>query len=240
MSADNELGFADFADLPAENEEVEQSQPVQEVNDIFGGLNVEESAPEEKAPQQPLIGGVGGLGPAWTRGEIEKPAGEKSMGTYTVNFYTEEQQKRLGVDENGNKVEAGDVEKEVEPEEDQEEPAPSEEEEEDVTFHSIWQEKHRKELADKKAEEQRKKKESRERAQEELNNFYKKRKATISQIQQSNREQQKNFMEKIYAEDWSGVMGILGEDNVVKQKLNPPRERYKNILLHLSKESKEQ
>merc|ERR1711990_1251201 len=44
------------------------------------------------------------LGPAWTRGEIEKPAGEKDHGSYTSLVYTEEQQERLGVDENGKKV----------------------------------------------------------------------------------------------------------------------------------------
>merc|ERR1719171_2544679 len=48
-----------------------------------------------------MVGGVGGIGPAWTRGEAEKPAGEKSMGSWTAAIYTEEQQKRLGVDEMG-------------------------------------------------------------------------------------------------------------------------------------------
>ena len=41
------------------------------------------------------------LGPAYTHGEIEAPAGERNMGSYTIAIYTEEQQKRLGVDENG-------------------------------------------------------------------------------------------------------------------------------------------
>ena len=44
------------------------------------------------------------MGPAWTRGEIEKPAGEKDMGSYKALVYTEEQQARLGIDEEGNKV----------------------------------------------------------------------------------------------------------------------------------------
>ena len=43
-------------------------------------------------------------GPAWTRGEIEAPAGEKNMGTFTIGVYTAEQQARLGVDEEGNTV----------------------------------------------------------------------------------------------------------------------------------------
>jgi hypothetical protein len=41
------------------------------------------------------------IGPAWTRGEIEKPDGLRDMGGWTGNFYTTEQQHRLGVDENG-------------------------------------------------------------------------------------------------------------------------------------------
>lgn len=47
---------------------------------------------------------VRGIGPAWTRGLIEKPQGEKSMGSYTVLEYTQEQQERLGVDANGDSV----------------------------------------------------------------------------------------------------------------------------------------
>jgi len=42
------------------------------------------------------------LGPAWTRGEIERPAGTKNMGSWTAAVYTPEQQARLGVDEQGN------------------------------------------------------------------------------------------------------------------------------------------
>ena len=41
------------------------------------------------------------LGPAWTRGEIEKPAGTKDMGSWTAAVYTDEQQARLGVDAEG-------------------------------------------------------------------------------------------------------------------------------------------
>ena len=46
-------------------------------------------------------GAVGALGPAWTRGEIEAPQGEKNMGSWTAAVYTAEQQARLGVDEVG-------------------------------------------------------------------------------------------------------------------------------------------
>jgi len=44
------------------------------------------------------------LGPAWTRGEIEAPEGEKDMGTWKKKVYTPEQQQRLEVDENGEPV----------------------------------------------------------------------------------------------------------------------------------------
>ena len=49
-------------------------------------------------------GGLCVIGPAWTRGEIEKPEGVRNMGSYDALFYTEEQQRRLGVDESGAKV----------------------------------------------------------------------------------------------------------------------------------------
>ena len=49
---------------------------------------------------------VGVLGPAWTRGEIEAPAGEKDMGGWTAAVYTEEQMTRLTVDQYGAKKRA--------------------------------------------------------------------------------------------------------------------------------------
>merc|ERR1712232_1378756 len=51
----------------------------------------------------PGVVGAGGIGPAWTHGEIEKPAGTKEMGGWTARIYTAEQQARLRVDEHGNK-----------------------------------------------------------------------------------------------------------------------------------------
>lgn len=51
-----------------------------------------------------IMGGRAGIGPAWTRGEIERPAGEQDMGGWTAAVYTAEQQARLGVDKDGNKV----------------------------------------------------------------------------------------------------------------------------------------
>ena len=56
-----------------------------------------------KAPAAPA---VEASGPAWTRGELEAPAGEKDLGTSVQAVYTAEQQARLGVDENGAKAEA--------------------------------------------------------------------------------------------------------------------------------------
>ena len=50
------------------------------------------------------VGGSGGLGPAFTRGEIEAPAGEKDMGSYKAAVYTQEQQDRLNVNEQGQKI----------------------------------------------------------------------------------------------------------------------------------------
>ena len=41
------------------------------------------------------------MGPAWTRGEIEAPGGEKDMGGWRAAVYTPEQQARLGVNESG-------------------------------------------------------------------------------------------------------------------------------------------
>lgn len=47
---------------------------------------------------------VGMIGPAWTRGEIEKPLGSENMGTWIRSVYTKEQQQRLGVDATGSKM----------------------------------------------------------------------------------------------------------------------------------------
>eukprot|EP00618_Florenciella_parvula_P020894 CAMPEP_0119541636 /NCGR_PEP_ID=MMETSP1344-20130328/53084_1 /TAXON_ID=236787 /ORGANISM="Florenciella parvula, Strain CCMP2471" /LENGTH=64 /DNA_ID=CAMNT_0007585659 /DNA_START=8 /DNA_END=198 /DNA_ORIENTATION=- len=41
------------------------------------------------------------IGPAWTRGEIEKPAAVVDHGGWNSLAYSEEQQERLGVDERG-------------------------------------------------------------------------------------------------------------------------------------------
>ena len=47
---------------------------------------------------------MGAIGPAWTRGEIEPPRGEKDMGGWVAAVYTAEQQQRLGVDAEGDPV----------------------------------------------------------------------------------------------------------------------------------------
>merc|ERR1719499_554164 len=52
----------------------------------------------------PLIG-QGGVGPAWTYDNtVEKPAGSKDMGGWEKAVYTEEQQERLLVDEDGAQI----------------------------------------------------------------------------------------------------------------------------------------
>ena len=53
-------------------------------------------APAECAPAR-----CGAVGPGWTRGQIERPRGEKDMGGWMASVYTAEQQARLGVDEAG-------------------------------------------------------------------------------------------------------------------------------------------
>jgi len=51
------------------------------------------------------VGMMGARGPRWTWDHsIERPAGEKDMGGYTAAVYTEEQQKRMNVDEMGDPV----------------------------------------------------------------------------------------------------------------------------------------
>ena len=52
------------------------------------------------------LGGKGGLGPAWTRGEQEPPADTKDMGGWVAAVYSPEQQSRLRVDETGSPLPA--------------------------------------------------------------------------------------------------------------------------------------
>merc|ERR1719472_465413 len=52
------------------------------------------------------VGVAAVIGPEWTyNSAVEKPAGEKVVGSYTIAVYTKEQQKRLGVNEQGQKIE---------------------------------------------------------------------------------------------------------------------------------------
>ena len=62
-----------------------------------------DACPASKCPAQMQKVG-GGVGPAFTRGEIEPPAGEKDMGSSKAAVYTKEQQDRLNVDEQGQKI----------------------------------------------------------------------------------------------------------------------------------------
>ena len=52
----------------------------------------------EKIPKKASLNAVG---PAWTTGDMEPPAGEKDMGGWTAAVYTEEQQQKLKIDEFG-------------------------------------------------------------------------------------------------------------------------------------------
>lgn len=52
----------------------------------------------------------GRVGPAWTRGEVEAPAGERDMGGWVSAAYTREQQIRLGVDAAGEPAESARIE----------------------------------------------------------------------------------------------------------------------------------
>jgi len=74
-------------------------------------LGVDESGKKVQAAPAPVAmvsssrtTKCGVVGPAWTRGEMEAPAGLKQTGTFTSRVYTAEQQARLGVDESGNKA----------------------------------------------------------------------------------------------------------------------------------------
>jgi len=59
--------------------------------------------PREKKEEKKA---VKGFGPRWTwDADFEKPLGEKDMGGWTTAVYTEEQQKRMGVNEMGESVE---------------------------------------------------------------------------------------------------------------------------------------
>ena len=70
----------------------------------------EQGNPAPKPAARTMVGGgAGSIGPAWTRGGMEAPAGEKNMGSWTAAVYTAEQQARLGVDEQGAAVSAADT-----------------------------------------------------------------------------------------------------------------------------------
>ena len=57
------------------------------------------------APATSLLGGKGGIGPAWTYdSKVPKPLGTKNMGSYTDAVYTRSQQEELGVNEWGKPV----------------------------------------------------------------------------------------------------------------------------------------
>ena len=64
-------------------------------------LKVDEAG--QKLPEKPK--GQRALGPRWTwDASVEKPQGMKDMGSWNKRVYTAEQQRRLSIDEEGNKV----------------------------------------------------------------------------------------------------------------------------------------
>jgi hypothetical protein len=92
-------------------------EPQEEEAEETGEAVLEEAVSpeaEDKADEKPEdeAGGdaedenlIGSVGPAWTYDpSVERPEGEKDMGGWTAAVYTEEQQVRLGVDENGNPI----------------------------------------------------------------------------------------------------------------------------------------
>eukprot|EP00941_MAST-03F_sp_MAST-3F-sp1_P002372 g2372.t1 len=88
--------------------------PASDENGIFGMLPgvlppmVDEANNQVEYAKEivpPYLGGSGGIGPAWTYDDnIEAPAGLKDMGSWVKAVYTEEQQARLGVREDGTKL----------------------------------------------------------------------------------------------------------------------------------------
>ena len=63
------------------------------------------AAPASHAPvEDPTAGGLQALPPPWLTGQMEAPAGTKDMGGWTISVFTAEQQARLGVSAEGQKV----------------------------------------------------------------------------------------------------------------------------------------
>ena len=132
----NEMG--DKVDEVVADQDQEGSKPEVPADVAGVGPQISEETTPHKVTQGKVIGGMGGMGPAWTRGETEQPAGTKNMGTWTAAVYTAEQQARLGVNEMGVKLgEVPEVPKDVagvlsEETTQEAEPAETEEEEQDV------------------------------------------------------------------------------------------------------------
>ena len=76
--------------------DAEEAKALQELEAEYEKKRTELRKSFEEKRKSLVGGGMKGLGPRWTRGEIEAPAASRSMGVYT-----EEQQARLGVTEDG-------------------------------------------------------------------------------------------------------------------------------------------
>ena len=107
-------------DLPAKDESISNvkdlpsvaiesdNQPSMNAAEEQKRLVIQENKTDTIKNETPSVDDNGGktqaLPPAWIAGNIEPPAGEKDHGDYTTCVYTVEQQSRLGVDEQGNKL----------------------------------------------------------------------------------------------------------------------------------------
>lgn len=117
------LAWAALASVPDSGEEVHGAvrgirpdvndanvgkQVGQHTGEATGGAStgslLADAKPMERESGGITLGHHGGIGPAWTRGDKEKPLGDKDMGGWKMAVYTPEQQQRLGVDEHGTPV----------------------------------------------------------------------------------------------------------------------------------------
>lgn len=253
----------DMFDLPVDPEpKVEETS----VDDGIFGTTIEENTQN-----------VGLSGPAWTTGDMEPPEGTKDMGSWVTSVYTEEQQKRLNVDEMGSSLNTTEENlfftnqtNEVNPldgevfglgmettlddsffevnenqttvkaenpyaafENNVNEEDEDEEEEDTVSFLSIWQEKRNKVIAERLEKEKNDKEKNLINAKRQIEEFYANREKQMEGRKLNNREEENIKDETVWKNDWSDVGKILGDD-LTKKKWQPPRKRYKKMLIELS------
>lgn len=256
-------------DLPVDPQpKVEETS----LDDGIFGMTVEENTQN-----------VGLSGPAWTTGDMEPPEGTEDTGSWVTSVYTEEQQKRLNIDEMGRPLqnentteenllnidqtneinlldggmffglgmettlddsffEVNENETNVEAEnsyavfENHTIEEDEDEEEETVTFLSIWQEKRNKVIAERREKEKFDKEKILINAKRQIEEFYANREKQMERRKVNNREEENIKDETVWNNDWSDVGKILGDD-LTKKKWQPPRKRYKKMLIELSLEN---